>query len=110
MNLPGYLRPHKEGCSLDLYVVPRASKSKLVGEHDGHLKIQISAPPVDGAANKEICVFLASTFSISKSQIKIIRGKRGKRKTVEIINTSAQDILPYLPESTSSTNHDGNLV
>ena len=97
MDSPIYLRAQKETLQLDLYVVPRASRSKLVGEYDGRLKIQISAPPVDGAANKEICAFIASVLSVSKSRVKIIRGKTGKRKTIEITGVSLCDILPSLP-------------
>jgi len=97
MDSPVYLRVKEEALHLDLYVVPRASRTKLVGEYDGRLKLQISAPPVDGAANKEICRFIAAVLSISKSQIRIIRGKTGKRKTIEIKGISLADTLPFLP-------------
>ncbi len=66
--------------SFTVRVVPRASKSRIVGEHDGALKIQLVSPPVDGAANAELVKLLAKQFSIPKSDIEIISGQTSKTK------------------------------
>lgn len=50
-------------------VVPRASRSQIAGEYDGALKIHLTSPPVDGAANAELTKLLAKTFGVSKSDI-----------------------------------------
>jgi len=68
-------------------VVPRASKSEIVGAHDGALKVRIAAPPVDGAANAELIKVLAKTFSVSKTQVEIVGGQTSKTKQVKISNT-----------------------
>lgn len=66
-------------------VVPRASRSEVVGEHDGALRVRISAPPVDGAANEELVRTLASEFSVSRRAIEIVAGHSSKLKTVRVI-------------------------
>ncbi len=54
----------------DVRVVPRASKSEIVGEHDGALKVRIASPPVDGAANEELIKVLSKKFGVPKSATK----------------------------------------
>jgi len=63
-------------------VVPRASRSELVGEHDGALRVRIAAPPVDGAANDELVRLLALAFAVPRSAIDITGGHAAKLKTV----------------------------
>ena len=63
-------------------VVPRASRSELVGEHDGALRVRIAAPPVDGAANDELVRLLAGAFGVPRSAIDITGGHAAKLKTV----------------------------
>ena len=69
-------------------VVPRASRSQIVGEHDGALKIQLTSPPVDGAANAELIKLLAKQFGVSKSDIEIVAGETSKSKRIMIANLS----------------------
>jgi len=65
-------------------VVPRTSKSAIIGEHDGALKIKLNAPPVDGAANAELIKILAKTFSVPKNAVEIVGGQTSKSKKVKI--------------------------
>lgn len=74
-------------------VVPRASKSEIVGEHDNALKVRIASPPVDGAANAELIKLLAKTFDVSKSQVEIVSGQTSKTKQVKIANLKAEKFL-----------------
>lgn len=73
-----------EDLLLHCYLQPRASKTEVIGEHDGAVKIRISAPPVDGAANTELGAFLANQFGVSKSAVRIDSGANSRRKTVRI--------------------------
>jgi len=77
-------------------VVPRASKSEIVGELDGALKIRIAAPPVDGAANAELIKLLAKTFEVSKSEIEITSGQTSKTKQIKISNKTREKLLAVL--------------
>jgi len=70
--------------TIDIRVVPRASKSEVVGWHDGALKLRIAAPPVDGAANDEVVRTLAKYFGVAKRSIEIIGGMTSKQKRVRI--------------------------
>ena len=77
-------------------VVPRTSKSAIVGEHEGALKVRIASPPVDGAANTELIKFLAKTFNISKSEVEIIGGTTSKIKQIKIQNMQSAKLLAVL--------------
>jgi uncharacterized protein (TIGR00251 family) len=65
-------------------VVPRASKSEIVGEIDGNLKVRISAPPVDGAANVEVIKLIAKSFNVGRSAVSIVSGETSKTKRIRV--------------------------
>ena len=65
-------------------VTPRASRSEVGGEHDGALRVKIAAPPVDGAANRELTKLLARAFKLPQSAVEIIAGNNSLNKTVRI--------------------------
>lgn len=70
-------------------VVPRASKSEIIGEHEGSLRVRISAPPVDGAANAEVVKLLAKAFGVAKSNVSIISGETSKTKRIRVLGGTA---------------------
>ena len=65
-------------------VSPRASRSEIVGEHDGALRVRIAAAPVEGAANEELARVLAKAFDVPRIAVEIVTGHSSKRKTVSI--------------------------
>lgn len=69
-------------------MIPRASRSEIVGEHDGSLKVKLASPPVDGAANAELIKLFAKKFGVSKSDIEIVSGETSKNKRIKINNLS----------------------
>lgn len=83
------------GIIFNLRVVPNSSKSAIIGEFDGSLKIKIAAPPVDGAANDELIKFLAKNLGVAKSAVEIISGQNSKNKQVKIHNAD-QSVLSKL--------------
>lgn len=76
-------------------VVPRSSRSEVVGEHNGALRVRIAAPPVDGAANEELIRILAKTFDVSRGALKILSGHSGTLKQIGI-EGSTNDVLARL--------------
>lgn len=75
----------KGGCLIfNIRVVPRASKTEIVGEYDGVLKVRIASPPVDGAANTELIKVLAKQFGVPKSAVEIMGGQTAKLKQIKI--------------------------
>lgn len=73
---------------LKVQVVPRSSRSEIAGEHNGALRIRVAAPPVDGAANKEVIHMLAKAFKVSRSSVRILSGHNGRLKQVSIEGVS----------------------
>jgi len=71
-----------------VYVVPRASRTELVGGYNGALRIRLAAPPVDGAANEELIQLLAKTFKVARSSVRIVRGQSARLKQVSIEGAS----------------------
>jgi uncharacterized protein len=63
-------------------VVPRASRSAVVGEHDGALRVRVAAPLVDGAANEELVRLLAGALDLPLRDVEIKSGHSSKLKQV----------------------------
>ncbi len=87
------------GATLSIHVVPRASKDGAAALPDGSLKVRLTAPPVDGAANEALVRFLAGLFGIPRRDVVILAGERGRRKTVRLTGVppeAVRDILDGL--------------
>jgi uncharacterized protein len=74
-------------------VVPRASRTEIIGEYDGALKVKLNSPPVDGEANKELIRLLAKTFAVSQNEIQIISGQTSKTKQVKVFGSGKEKVL-----------------
>lgn len=74
-------------------VVPRASRSEVVGAIGGALKVRVSAPPVDGAANKEVVKVLAKSLGVSRSTVSIISGSSSRTKRIRIDGVTVLELL-----------------
>jgi uncharacterized protein (TIGR00251 family) len=77
-------------------IQPRASKNGVSRMQDGSLKIRLTAPPVDGAANEALVKFLSDTLSVSKSQVEIVSGHTSREKRIKINGMSEDDVIPLL--------------
>ena len=77
-------------------VVPKSSRSEIVGEMDGALKIKIAAPPVDGAANEELIRVLSKRFGLAKNAVEILSGQTSKQKQVRVSGANHADLLKLL--------------
>jgi uncharacterized protein (TIGR00251 family) len=85
-----------ETVTLSVRIQPRASKNELVRMENGRLKIRLTAPPVEGAANEALIKLLAETLSVSKSQIEIVAGHASREKIVKVHGVSKADALKRL--------------
>ncbi len=70
------------GTLLKLWVQPGASRTRVAGEHGGRLKIQVAAPPVEGAANDELLGFLRKQLGVPRSALELVRGAASRQKDV----------------------------
>lgn len=68
---------------INVRVQPNAKQNKVI-EENGRLKVFLTVPPVDGKANKALIELLAEHFKTKRSQIKIIRGEKGRDKVIEV--------------------------
>ncbi len=93
MNAAPYRR-QDSGWLLDLLVQPRAARTELAGLHDGRLKLRLTAPPVDGAANAALVNFLAECLDLPRSALNVASGGTGRRKTVRI--SGGDELAPRL--------------
>ena len=69
---------------LPVHVQPRASRREIAGVHGDALKVRLTAPPVEGAANEELIELLAETFAVGRRAIRIVAGESSRSKIVEI--------------------------
>jgi hypothetical protein len=72
------------GLTFAVRIVPRASRSEIAGEYNGALRIRIAAPPVEGAANRELIRLLARMFNLPQNAVAIVSGTGSKNKIVRI--------------------------
>jgi len=88
----------KTGIQFSAAIQPRASKNEISGVLDGALKIRLTSPPVEGAANKACIKFLAKQLGVSPSRVDIIGGLTSKNKIIRVegMDESAflQKVLP----------------
>ena len=63
-------------------VIPRSARNVAAGLYGNSLKIKLTAPPADGAANRMCVAFLSDALDVAKSEIDIITGKNARRKTI----------------------------
>jgi uncharacterized protein len=81
---------------LHVKVVPRASRSQIVGWLGERLKIKIAAPPQDGRANAALAAFLAETLSVPKSHVRVSAGHASSSKVVEIDGLAQAELVGRL--------------
>lgn len=79
----------RDGICIEIKVEPRSSQKGLAGLLGDRLKVKLTAPPVEGAANEQLVEVLAEAFGLKKSAIKIIRGQSSKNKSVELTGISS---------------------
>jgi uncharacterized protein (TIGR00251 family) len=93
VSLPAFLRAQPDGILLSVKVQPRATKNQISGAQGNELKIQVTAPPVDSAANEALVEFLAEKFDCGRNRIEIVRGHKSRHKTVKLHAFMPDEIL-----------------
>jgi uncharacterized protein len=69
---------------IEVRVTPRASRNELAGMREGVLRVRVTAPPVDDAANIAVVRLLAKRAGVARGRVRIVRGARGRDKLIEI--------------------------
>ena len=71
---------------------PRASRSEVVGEHDGALRVRLAAPPVEGEANRELVRLLGKLLGVAPSRVAVVSGESGRNKVVQVEGVTTAEV------------------
>ncbi|HHW41524.1 MAG TPA: YggU family protein [Syntrophomonadaceae bacterium] len=86
-----------QGVRIQVKVQPRSAKNEIVGIFDEHLKVKLTAPPVEGEANRMLKKFLGEVFKCGARNITILKGETGRVKLVEVKGVPLKDVVALLP-------------
>jgi uncharacterized protein (TIGR00251 family) len=89
---PG-IRATGEEVLIDVRVIPRASKNEIVGwDETGRLRVRVTSPPVNGAANKALLKFLAGKLGVSGRRLRVSRGETSRHKTLALQGLRLEEV------------------
>jgi len=93
---PSWLIPSKEGVDLLLHCQPGAKVSRVVGEHDGRLKLALNAPAIENRANEVLVAWLADQLSVPRRQVELVSGQTSRKKRVRLAGVTMQAVVGVL--------------
>jgi len=98
------------GIVFTVRVTPRASRDAIEGEHQGALKVRLTAPPVEDRANEALCEFLAGRLNVPQSAVRILTGAKSRTKRISIAGVSKAQIMKHLDmgQKEGTVNHGGH--
>lgn len=82
MNLPGFIQVRDGGVFVSVKVQPRASKNEIGQALGNELKIKVTAPPVESAANEALVRFVAEVLDCPRGMVQLVRGQTSRHKTI----------------------------
>jgi len=85
-----------EGVQFKIKVLPRASKNEIGPTHGDALKVRLTAPPVDGAANEACLHFLAQWLGVSPKAVTIVTGQSSRHKLIRVDGLKKEDVTQRL--------------
>ena len=95
-EVPTYLRVQADGILLAVKLQPRAAKNEIGAALGDELRIKVTAPPVDAAANQALIELLADTFDCARGQVELIRGQTSRHKTIRLHGLSVEAVVQSL--------------
>ena len=87
--------------SFRVLVTPRSSRDRVLGAHDGALKVALTAPPVEGAANQSLIKLLAKVLRVGRRDVDITQGETSRNKVVAISGVDAMTVATALSAACS---------
>lgn len=86
-----FLTETADGVVIRIHLQPRASKTEICGIQGDELKVRVTSPPVDDAANRLCLEFFAKLFRLPKSSLEIIAGQKSRHKRLHVTGTNLND-------------------
>lgn len=96
MNQPGFLRVQSDGVYLAVKLQPRASRNEIQGPQGDELKIKVTAPPVDSAANEALIKLLCEILDCPRNAVELVRGQTSRHKWIKLHGLSVAEALAKL--------------
>lgn len=100
----GVIRELADGILLRLHLQPRASRTEICGVQGEELKVRVTSPPVDDAANRLCTEFFAGIMRVAKSKVAITSGHRSRHKTISISGIGRAKALEILAHEIKTPN------
>jgi uncharacterized protein (TIGR00251 family) len=94
--LPAFITAQADGVLLAIKVQPRASKNEIGEPLGDELRIKVTAPPVDAAANEALLRLLADTLDCPRGKVELIRGRTSRHKIVKVYGLAPKDVTAKL--------------
>ena len=91
-----WIRETPDGVIFKVAVLPKASKNEIAGLKGDALKIRLTAPPVEGAANKMCIAFLAKSLKQRKTDVEIVQGQSSRTKKILVRSAGREKIQSLL--------------
>jgi uncharacterized protein len=96
MSIPGYLNLQSDGTQLLVKLQPRASANTIDRPLGAELRIRVTAPPVDAAANEALIALLADRLNCARGRVELVRGHRSRHKVVKLHGFTPEEVLKKL--------------
>jgi uncharacterized protein (TIGR00251 family) len=96
MSIPGFLRDEPDGAMLSVKLQPRASANEIGEPLGDELRVKVTAPPVDSAANEALVRLLAEALDYPRNRIELVRGNTSRHKVLKLHGISAEFALAKL--------------
>ena len=96
MTMPGFLRVQADGVLLSVKLQPRASANEIGEALGNELRIKVTAPPVDAAANEALVKLLAQQLDCPRNRVELVRGHTSRHKIVKLYGLAAEDVVKRL--------------
>ena len=96
MAIPNFLRALPDGVLLAVKLQPRASKNEIAPPLGDELKIKVTAPPVDAAANQALVELLVETLDCARNRIELVRGHKSRHKTIKLHGFTPEEVLQLI--------------
>ena len=94
--MPGFLRVQADGVLLSVKLQPRASANEIGAALGNELRIKVTAPPVDAAANEALVKLLAQHLDCPRNRVELVRGHTSRHKTIKLHGLAPEDVVKKL--------------
>ena len=99
MTIPGFLRVQPDGVLISVKLQPRASANEICQPVGGELRVRVTAPPVDAAANQALVRLLAECLDCPPNRVELVRGQTSRHKVVRIYGMAVEVVLGRLTKA-----------